>query len=103
MGWLLLAAAIVGGIGFAYYWAGNSDRRRLRKRQRHLSPRERRRAELHAWDQEEEASRMGRAEREVATFRGTRRLFVWGAIGGGSGGAGGTSFDGGGEGGGDCD
>ena len=102
MGWLLLTAAILLGIGFAYHRAVTSDRRVLRKRLRHLSPRERRRAELHAWDQEEEASRMGIADREVATFRGARRLRVWGVgLGGGS--AGGDSFDGGGAGDGSCD
>lgn len=104
MGWLLLTAAILLGIGLAYYRAVTSDRRRLRKRLRHLSPRERRKAELHAWDQEEEASRMGIADREVATFRGARRLRVWGiGLGGGSAGPGGDSFDGGGAGDGDCD
>ena len=47
---------------------------------------------------------MGIADREVATFRGARRLRVWGVgLGGGSVGSGGDSFDGGGAGDGGCD
>jgi hypothetical protein len=76
--WLLLSVAIFAVIGFAYYWSTTAERRRVNKWKRGLSPREARRAELHAFDNEQEAELMTKAEREVATQRGARRLLRWG-------------------------
>ena len=101
MGWLLLAVAIFGVLGFLYWWTSTTEQRRLRDRFRRLSPRGRRRAELHAFEDQEDAERMLLQNREAATQRGARRLFHWGGAGvfgvpGGSAGA--DAADGGGEG-----
>ena len=101
MGWLLLAVGIFGALGFFYWWTSTTEQRRLRDRFRRLSPRGRRRAELHAFDDQEEAARMLLQNREAATHRGARRIFQWGGFGavGGGGSSGADAADGGGDGG----
>ena len=98
MVWILLMVAVLAAFGFAYYWSATTERRAFKKRLRRLSPRKARRAQLHQFDQEEEARFMSKADREAGTLRGVRRITHLGLMGGAVGSAGGE-FDGGGDGG----